>query len=339
MTVVELRVEAAGVACVQDLGRPGLAHLGIAANGAADARAARVANVLAGNEVGAPLFEVTASAFGLAADADVLVAVTGAADRLLVAGVPQPTWETAVVPAGRPVLVPEPAAGLRCYVAVHGRIEADVVLGSVAPDRLLGVGRALHGGDVVRVETPFAGLDHPASRVPLFRFGARPPRVRRPLVVEVTPGPDAHEFPDEALEGAYAVSEQSDQVGLRLLGPAPGRSTAREILSRGVPVGAVEAPPAGGLLVLLRGRLVTAGYPVLAVATVASVDRLGQARPGDAIRFRTVDLAEARACLRRGQDELERLAARVAAAFGEVGLSAGGAGLQPIDAAEADPLP
>jgi allophanate hydrolase subunit 2 len=50
-------------------------------------------------------------------------------------------------------------------------------------------------------------------------------------------------------------------------------------------MGAVQVPPSGGLLVLLRGRLVTAGYPGLGVATTSAVDRLAQARPGDRIRF------------------------------------------------------
>ena len=72
----------------------------------------------------------------------------------------------------------------------------------------------------------------------------------------------APEPPEDALAGPWEVAPESDHVGLRLAGEAPRRTHAAEILSRGVPVGAVEIPPSGGLLVLLRGRLVTAGYPV-----------------------------------------------------------------------------
>src|SRR3954453_38071 len=85
-----LVVEQAGYATVQDLGRPGLAPLGVSANGAAgrpparaaDAHAARTANVLVGNRPGAPLLEATASALTVRARRPLLLAVTGAAGRV-----------------------------------------------------------------------------------------------------------------------------------------------------------------------------------------------------------------------------------------------------------------
>ncbi len=78
----------------------------------------------------------------------------------------------------------------------------------------------------------------------------------------MTPGPEADQFGPDALAGSYQVTRDSDHVRLRLSGDTAERREDGEILSRGVPVGAVQIPPTGGLLVLLRGRLVTAGYPV-----------------------------------------------------------------------------
>ena len=40
-------------------------------------------------------------------------------------------------------------------------------------------------------------------------------------------------------------------------------------------MGALELPPSAELILLLRGRIVTAGYPVIAVATRTSRDVLG----------------------------------------------------------------
>jgi 5-oxoprolinase (ATP-hydrolysing) subunit C len=320
---VELRLVTVGLASVQDLGRPGHGHLGISENGAADSWAARAANVLAGNPVGAPLIEITGSEFSLQSDTDLLLAVTGAAARVLVAGVNQPAWETLIVPAGRTVTTPAPERGLRSYLAVNGELDVPSVLGSVAPDRLLGTGRMLRSGDTLRLESSFTGLNHPYSSIPLFRMGAVPGTISSPLLVETTRGPDAGEFAehlDGALPDEYEVSPQSDSIGLRLVGPTPRRGTDREILSRGVPVGAIEVAPGGGLLLLLRGRLVTAGYPVVAVATLDSIDRLGQARPGDQIRFQLVDAEQARRTYRQRHAQLESLASRVRTAFAAVGL-------------------
>jgi biotin-dependent carboxylase-like uncharacterized protein len=318
-----LVVERTGRATVQDLGRPGFAHLGVSANGAADAHAARIANILVGNRCGAPLIEVTGSSLGFRTRQRVLLAVTGAAGRLLAGGVSCPLSEPVVVEAGCPVQVELAGSGHRTYLALNGEIDAAPVLGSVAPDPVLGIGRGLVQGDVVHLSSRFAGLDHPFSGVPLFRLGAPRIPLRRGLAVDVTVGPDAGDFgvpPAGELAGTFTVSPHSDYVGLRLTGPAPRRQVSTEILSRGVPVGAVEVPPGGGLIVLLRGRLVTAGYPIVAVATTTALDRLGQVRPGDSLTFRTRSVESAAAELRERERGLTELAARVARAFRHVGL-------------------
>jgi allophanate hydrolase subunit 2 len=212
-------------------------------------------------------------------------------------------------------------AGARLYVALNGRISAEPVLGSVAPDRALGLGRRLAPGDALFLDSRFTGLDHPFSRVPLFRLGAPRPVLGRATTVDVTAGPDAAEFDEGWSAGTFEVSPQSDAVGLRLAGPVPPRSSSAEILSRGVPVGAVEVPPAGGLIVLLRGRFVTAGYPIVAVAATTALDRLGQVRPGDTLTFRIRTAESTRAELREREQRLAELAARVARAYRHVGLA------------------
>ena len=50
--------------------------------------------------------------------------------------------------------------------------------------------------------------------------------------------------------------------------------------------GALQVPPGGRVVVLGRDGPVTGGYPVIAVATDAGLDALGQARPGTRVRFR-----------------------------------------------------
>ncbi len=138
--------------------------------------------------------------------------------------------------------------------------------------------------------------------------------------VDVVPGPERDEFATAELTGPWTVSASSDHVGLRLEGPTPSRAGAGELLSRGVPVGAVEVPPAGGLLALLRGRLVTAGYPVPLVATSTAVDLLGQARPGDVLRLREVDVVQARAARRARTSALATAADRARTALVASGL-------------------
>ncbi|HYH33712.1 MAG TPA: biotin-dependent carboxyltransferase family protein, partial [Nocardioides sp.] len=292
----------------------------VAANGAGDQHAAAVASVLVGNSPGSPLLEVTATAMSFSLDRPALVAVTGAAEEVAVDGHPQPVWQPVVVPAGATVSVAEPTHGLRSYVALRGQLVAPRTLGSVAPDPVLGVGTRLAAGDRVEVRTDFHGLDHPHTRIPVFRLAVDRPVLRPDLAVEVTPGPEADQFGPPALAGRFEVTQESDHVGLRLVGEAPARRGDAEILSRGVPVGAVQVPPGGGVLVLLRGRLVTAGYPVAAVATSVGVDRLAQARPGDVVSFRPVSVAAAVEQVRRRAAAMEALAARAGEALRAAGV-------------------
>ncbi len=317
-----LLVERAGHAFVQDLGRPGHGGIGIAENGALDQDAARTANILVGNAESSPLIEVTGSELAFVAVDDLLLAVTGAAEQVVIDGHAQPAWEALAVSRHARIVVPLPRLGHRSYVAVNGTLRADRALGSVAPDHLLGVGNRVSAGERLVVDSSYdahAGGD--LGRV--FRLGARRPQLSSPATVRVTEGPDLQRLTHGRadLETAFAVLPQSDHVGLRLEGDAVEQNSREEILSRGVPIGAVEVPPTGGLLILLRGRLVTAGYPVVAVVTTASLDVLGQVGPGDSLALRFCGVAAARATLRQRVAERSALTERVRSAFTAKGLS------------------
>jgi 5-oxoprolinase (ATP-hydrolysing) subunit C len=317
-----LEVLRAGFVTVQDLGRAGWARLGVGANGAADQRSARIANVLVGNVSGAPLIEAVGSGLTVRALRPVLLAVTGAVDVVHSSRGDLPVYEPVVLAAGETLSVDPGPVGLRWYLAVRGAIAADRVLDSVAFDSFLGIGRMLRSGDTVDAVSTFVGVDHPVLRIPVFRLGAPRPLLRAEHSVLVTAGPDAADFPDlERLFGEpYQVSAASDHVGVRLLGAAPVRTGRREILSRGVPIGAVEVPSGGGVIALLRGRFVTAGYPIPAVATTRGLDTLGQLKPGETVRFRLVRTQDAVRDARADAAVLDELAERVDRAFRAVGI-------------------
>ena len=300
-------IESVGHATRQDLGRPGHGHLGIVANGAADRWSAQLANALVGNPLSTPLLEVTASRLILRPAADTLMVVTGADVETTRAGHAVPVGEPFVAAADDRVVVGAPKHGLRSYVAFAGGVTGESKFGSVSPDATLGVDGRLTAGEVVGLGACVCGYQHPHLVHPVFRIAPVAPRWSGTVEVDVTPGPESQEFEPDALDAEWRVSDKSNHVGLRIQGPSPRRRSGHEILSRGVPVGAVEVPPNGGLLLLMRGRLLTAGYPVIGVATATSLDRLAQARPGDTIRFSNIDTASAIQEARRRHDHLLRL--------------------------------
>lgn len=313
-----LAIHRAGIATVQDLGRFGRSRHGLPVNGALDEFSARAANALVGNDEGAPLIEITMLDFSCTPSTDVLIAVTGAPAEVTVGGVRQPQWELIAVRPGQSVHITDIRLGARVYLALHGSIEAPSLLGSCAPDTILGFGRALRDGDELAISGRCPPIDHPALRHPVFRLCAPVPHFREPWTIEVTDGPDIAEFGASAARlfaAEYTVCPQSNHIGLRMRGEVPQRTARGEVLSRGVPVGAVEVPAGEELLVLHRGRGVTAGYPVLAVVTATGLSELGQVRPGQSVRFRKRTVDEAVSAYRAQRNALRELRKRVSTLF------------------------
>jgi allophanate hydrolase subunit 2 len=90
---------------------------------------------------------------------------------------------------------------------------------------------------------------------------------------------------DALLGDSYTLTVKSNRVGARLAGPRLTRSTAGELPSEGIVLGAIQVPGDGQPLVFLADHPTTGGYPVIAVVDRADLPLLAQARPGTVIRF------------------------------------------------------
>ncbi|WP_045732118.1 biotin-dependent carboxyltransferase family protein [Pseudarthrobacter chlorophenolicus] len=315
-----------GHSVVTDLGRTKGPAFGLPVNGALDQFSAKAANILAGNTDNEPLLEITALDFRMRATTDLLIAVTGAPLDLTVGGRDCPQWEPVSVRAGETVAVRGIRTGLRAYIAVHGSFTVPTLLDSCAPDTVVGFGLKLLEGTELATQKTTAPITQPHYGLPLFRLGLTKPDFSTHPVIDVTDGPDVAEFGNTAdllFTSQYTVSPRSNHIGLRLGGALPERQLTSEVLSRGVPVGAIEVPSREELLVLHRGRGVTAGYPVLAVVTSRSLDVLAQARPGHTITFRKTTVADATATHRAACLELDRLRSTIQTVFGLLGIGAG----------------
>lgn len=306
----------AGSTQVTDLGRRRGPRFGVSVNGALDQRSARVANILVGNPDDAPLLEITALDVEFVSDVDILIAVTGADGHLTVDGVGRPSNQPVSIRAGQTVALRGLQGGLRAYLAVRGSFDVPRLLGSCAPDSVLGFGGRIAAGGSIAVRRATPPIFNQNFTAELYCLDV--PRPAAGFVVDVTDGPDIADFGDTAarlFEQPYLVTPTSNHIGLRMTGPLPERRVQGEVLSRGVPVGAVEVPPGDELLVLHRGRGVTAGYPVLAVATSGALDVLAHVRPGQRVRFRRISASDAAARERADRVELEALRLRVQSVF------------------------
>lgn len=264
---------------VQDRGRRGWAHLGVPRSGALDAPAAALAHRLVGNRPDDACLEVLLGGLGLVSDAGVWVAVTGARCPVEVDGRPAAFAEAVWLAADARLRLGRPEAGLRSYVALAGGIAVEPVLGSRSTDTLGGVGPPpVRAGDLLPLGSP-AGWPPGADT-------ARPPAAG-PLHLTVGPRADrvAGDVVDRLCRTAYAVSPDSDRVGLRLLGdPLPWAATD-ELPSEGLVLGAVQVPPDGRPVVFLADHPTTGGYPVVAVVDEADLWQCAQLRPGETVEL------------------------------------------------------
>ncbi|GAB3091839.1 5-oxoprolinase subunit C family protein [Lysobacter terrae] len=308
-----VRVLSAGLSTtVQDGGRVGWRHLGIAACGALDPTAAMLANRLVGNAPQGAVLELTLHGPTLQFHGAVRLAICGARAST---HFESDDGERCTIESGRPVDLPAGTlrigalhGGARAWLAFAGGIDVKPVLGSRSTDLRGGFGgiegRALHSGDVF----PLQALDHKITRAtapkwwidPYFNADAD----ERGTLIHYVPAQHA----DVRLDGpVWQASNRSNRQGVRLEGAtlertAPGGSRG-EAISAPVAPGTVQLPPDGQPIVLLADAQTVGGYPCLGHVIGADLPRMAQLRPGDNVRFQSCDAQTATrlACAARAQ--------------------------------------
>jgi biotin-dependent carboxylase-like uncharacterized protein len=271
------------LALVEDLGRPGLAHMGVTRSGAADRRSHTLANRLVANPNDRATIEVTFGGFtARVRGGDIAIAVTGADADPAVNGVPFGTNSIQYARDGQVISLGAPRSGLRSYLAVRGGIEVEPVLGSRSYDVMSAIGpRPLRPGDLLEVGAhteDFPELDQaPVAAI-----------ADDLLELLVVPGPrdDWFNDPDALVHTAWVATDRSDRVGMRLAGkPLQHRWPDRQLPSEGATRGAIQVPPNGLPVILGPDHPVTGGYPVIGVVADRDIDKVAQIRPGQHVRL------------------------------------------------------
>jgi antagonist of KipI len=283
-----IHVESAGLfTTVQDLGRPGFAHLGVSASGACDPLALRLGNRLLGNPEGSPALEMTLQGGRFTFPDGALIALTGSAFDS-----PIPLNITHRIAANDTLTIGRSQSGARCYLCVRGGIDTPLIFGSASThilSRLGGhEGRALRRGDILPIGP------EPATP-PKHRLRAQfSPR----STLRVTDAPQSSHFALEAFYAStYTVTSDANRMGLRLQGTPLTSGIPGDMITEGVSLGAIQIPAGGQPVILFVEQQTTGGYPKIANVIAADLPSLGQLKPGDRIRFTRVDMREAREAL------------------------------------------
>lgn len=282
MTTLEI-LHTGPLALIEDLGRVGLAHLGVTRSGAADRRSHTLANRLVANPDDRATIEVTMGGFtARVRGGDVDIAVTGADTDPTVNGIKFGTNSIHHVRDGQVISLGTPRAGLRSYLAVRGGICVAPVLGSRSYDVMSAIGPSpLHAGDQLPIgehSTDYPEIDQaPVAAI-----------TRDVVELSVVPGPRDDWFvdPDLLVHTDWVVSDRSDRVGMRLVGrPLQYCFPDRQLPSEGATRGAIQVPPNGLPVILGPDHPVTGGYPVIGVVIGEDMDKVAQVRAGQRVRL------------------------------------------------------
>jgi antagonist of KipI len=275
------RVVAPGLfATIQGAPRYGLAGSGIPSGGAMDLRSLARANALLGNEGDAPALEIALAGPELEALAAIDVAIAGADFQTDLDGRPAPAGVLRIA-AGSRLRFRTARRGARCYLAVAGGFVETLRPGE--PSRRIEAGEELASRLASSSGRP---VGHPEG---LASAGE--------TLLRAIPGPQAHHFPEAAMDRflsiPWRVSSVSDRRGLRLEGEPLPHARAPEISPEGSVPGSIQVPGSGAPIVLGPDGPVTGGYPKIATVIETDLALLGQAAPGDVLRFRAVTLEQA----------------------------------------------
>ena len=302
-------IQPGSLTTVQDLGRYGYQQYGVPVSGAMDDYALRVANLLVGNDEGEACLEITLLGLQLRVIEDSVVAITGAVLSSILNKSPLPMWEAVMVSRGDTISFPWPMRGCRSYLAVAGGIDVPKVMGSSSTyikSHIGGLeGRALRAGDRLKSGQARPGILK--RRLPPQYL----PEYRDPTELRVIMGPQDDHFTEEGihtfLHSEYTISTEADRVGYRLQGPHIEHKAGADIISDGIPLGAVQVPGDGLPIVLLADRQTTGGYTKIAAVITVDIPKLAQAKPGNKVRFLQITEEEAHQSLREYEQTIDTL--------------------------------
>ncbi|MFN0134861.1 MAG: biotin-dependent carboxyltransferase family protein [Phycisphaerae bacterium] len=307
-------IEPGMLTTVQDLGRVGHRSDAVVTGGAADRLALRLGNRLLGNVESAAALELTHTGCTLEALTAIRVLIAGECDvSVETRGTrsARSCWRVIDLGARDSLIVAAMRRGARACVCIGGGIDVPPILGSRSTHLAAGfgglAGRALRRGDELVIG------DHNAT--PSDESNCEPARALHESVAFRTTlrcidSAHTDDFGPEAIQALYAcefaVSNQSDRRGVRLVGSIVARAGDGTLPSEGMMPGAIQIPPSGEPIILGVDHPATGGYPLIACVIEADHAAIAQLRPRDRVRFQRVAIDGARNATRELEAQIRR---------------------------------
>ena len=231
---------------VQDLGRKGFRAFGVNPNGATDVKAARLINILLGNDENEAVLEIHFPAPKILFERDALIALGGADFSPQVENRKIENWQIVAVEENQALSFPKKISGNRLYLSVKGGLEINEWLGSRSTNLKAKIGgfggRGLQKNDRIKFKdrrsetkdrrslkiSPYF-ISNPSSKI----------RILETAEFDLLTGLSL----ENLLKSEYTITPQSDRMGYRLIGEPLYLLHEKELVSSAVAFGTIQLLP------------------------------------------------------------------------------------------------
>tara|TARA_B100001079_G_scaffold140290_1_gene120147 strand:- start:448 stop:1374 length:927 start_codon:yes stop_codon:yes gene_type:complete len=291
---------------IQDLGRNGYSHYGVSSSGAADDLSFRLGNLIVGNKENLAAIEMTLLGGDYKFDIDANISLTGSKFDAKIEGESLHFYKNIPIQSGQLLSIGQSLQGSRCYLAVRGGIDINDVLSAKTThltSKIGGVdGRSLKKDDVLIIGEE-QKLLNPININEMLDINMSKLLIIKGLQSNYISKSTWKIF----LNQEYIVSNLSNRMGIRLEGNSLKLDNENEIITEGVPLGAIQLPSNGYPIISFVEHQTTGGYPKIANVISSELHKVGQLKPGDKFQFELVSLEEAEALRHEREFYIKRM--------------------------------
>ena len=277
---------------IQDIGRYGYSHFGISSSGAADLFSFRLGNIIVGNTEELAGIEMTLLGGDFKFNSDAVIAITGSPFNLSLDSQEISYNQSIYVKKNQILSVGITKGGARSYLLVKGGIKTENYLNSKTTHVMSGMGcfmgRPLKKGDILEIDK---NNKINITNIPNNLGEINTSKIR------INKGLQSSYFSDSTWAAftskMFTVSEVFSRMGIRLKGNPIHSSKGNEILTEGIPLGAIQVPGGGEPIISFVEHQTTGGYPKIANVISADLCKVGQLKPGDKFQFELISFEDA----------------------------------------------
>ncbi len=201
--------------------------------------------------------EILLAGLKLQATAPTTIAVTGADLDFCINGISQPIWQTHHIQAGDILSFEKKRSGMRAYLAVIGGFDVPKFQESYSTTLKENKGKKLESGDTLPFTPSQSTLQR---RVPQKYIPTYPDHLTLRIVLSYQHDYFTDAQKEKFFSTSYTLTPEMSRMGYKLQGevmiPRKGG-----IISEGITFGAVQIPPDGQPIILLKERQTIGGYP------------------------------------------------------------------------------